>query len=178
MIVFGFEAGTWAAEYARKAGRPGSIPKEQVEKEELAIRRFMVPKEDPLSVGDLKKRLKQTMERDVFVVREKEGLERALREVDAIEADVPRIQVPSFTRFNLEWLRAIEFPFLVEAARIVASSALFREESRGFHFRSDFPHEDNGRWLRHSLVKLEQGKPVMGSAPIILDHMKPETAHG
>jgi fumarate reductase (CoM/CoB) subunit A len=178
MIVFGFEAGISATGFARKAARAGSVPKEQLQKEEQAIRRFMEPKKDSLSVGDLKRRLKQVMERDVFVVREKEGLERALQEIDAIEADVPRIQVPPFTRFNLEWLRAIEFPFLVEAARVVAASALFREESRGFHFRSDFPHEDNRRWLRHTLVKFEQGKSVMGSAPIALDHMKPENAHG
>jgi len=50
---------------------------------------------------------------------------------------------------------AIEFPFVLEAARLATLSALVREESRGFHFRSDFTKEDDARWLRHTLARLE-----------------------
>jgi succinate dehydrogenase/fumarate reductase flavoprotein subunit len=178
MIVFGFEAGKWAAEYARRVERTGQVPAEQVEFEEKQVRRFMEPKEDPLTVAVLKDRLKQVMERHVFVVRNKDGLTEALREIDAIEREIARIQVPRFVRLNLEWMRAIEFPFLVEAARIAASSALAREESRGFHFRSDFPDEDNAHWLRHTTARLDRGKLVIGSSPIALDHMMPEAYHG
>jgi succinate dehydrogenase/fumarate reductase flavoprotein subunit len=178
MIVFGFEAGKWAAEYARRVERTGQLPLEQLELEEEQVRRFMEPKKNPLPVAALKDRLKQVMERHVFVVRNKDGLTEALREIDSIEREIARIQVPRFKRFNLEWMRAIEFPFLVEAARIVASSALAREESRGFHFRSDFPSEDNARWLRHTTVRLDEGELVIGSSPIALDHMMPEAYHG
>jgi succinate dehydrogenase/fumarate reductase flavoprotein subunit len=178
MIVFGFEAGKWAAEYARRVERTGQLSREQLEFEEERVRRFMEPKEDPLTVAALKDRLKQAMERHVFVVRNKDGLTEALREIDAIEREIARIQVPRFKRFNLEWMRAIEFPFLVEAARIAASSALAREESRGFHFRSDFPLEDNAHWLRHTTARLDREKLVIGSSPIALDHMMPEAYHG
>jgi fumarate reductase (CoM/CoB) subunit A len=178
MIVFGFEAGKWAAEYARQVERTGPLPRQQVELEEKQIRRFMEPKEDSLPVTALKDRLKEVMERHVFVVRNKDGLTEAVREIDSIEREIERIQVPRFKRFNLEWMRAIEFPFLVEAARCVASSALAREESRGFHFRSDFPNEDNARWLRHTTVRLDEGELVIGSSPIVLDHMMPEAYHG
>ena len=95
-------------------------------------------------------------------------------EIDAIEADIARIQVPAFRRLNLEWMRAIEFPYVVEAARIIARSALAREESRGFHYRSDFPREDNAAWLRHTTVRLEAGKLAVGSAPVALDYLRPE----
>jgi succinate dehydrogenase / fumarate reductase flavoprotein subunit len=114
------------------------------------------------------------MERDVFVVRHKEGLERALREIDAIEADISRIQVPAFRRLNLEWMRAIEFRSVVEAARVIALSAHARKESRGFHYRSDFPREDNAEWLRHTLVKMEGGRLTVGSAPVALNYLGPE----
>ncbi len=174
MIVFGFEAGVRAAEYARKADDRGPLPKELMEHEEGLVRRFMETKLDPVSVNILKKRLQRVMERDVFIVRHKEGLERALREIDAIEADIARIQVPAFRRLNLEWMRAIEFPCVVEAARIIAHSALAREESRGFHYRSDFQREDNAGWLRHTTVRLKAGKLAIGSTPVALDYLKPE----
>jgi len=174
MIVFGFEAGKWAAEYARRAGHSGSLPRDQVDHEEEQLHRFMEAKEKPLSVTALKNRLKDVMERCVFVVRNKEGLTGALLEIDVIEEDIPRLQVPRFTRFNLEWMRAIEFPFVVEAARIVARSALHREESRGFHYRSDFPQEDNAHWLCHTTARLEEGQLRIGSVPVGLDHMRPE----
>ncbi len=178
MIVFGFEAGKHAAEYARRAERPDPLPREQLEVEQEHIRRFMEPKEDPLPVSVLKDRLKQVMERHVFVVRNRDGLLHALRDIQSIEQDIARIQVPRFKRFNLEWVRAIEFPFTVEAARIAAHSALAREESRGFHFRSDFSNEDNVHWLRHTTAQLDGGKLVIGSSPAGLDRMRPEAYHG
>ncbi len=174
MIVFGFEAGTRSAEYARKAELPEPQDKAVLEREEELARRFMEKKAEPLSVNLLKKRLQQVMERDVYIVREKEGLQRALREIDLIDTDIDRIEVPSFQRHNLEWIRAIEFRSVVEAARIVALSALAREESRGFHYRSDFPKEDNTDWLRHTLVRLEAGTLAVGSAPVALDYLRPE----
>jgi succinate dehydrogenase/fumarate reductase flavoprotein subunit len=178
MIVFGFEAGKWAAAYAQRAGHMGPIPGEEVETEAERLRRFTEPKKDALSVTVLKDRLKQVMDRDVFVVRNKEGLTRATKEINEIERDIARIQVPRFVRSNLEWTRAIEFPFVVEAARLATHSALAREESRGFHYRSDFPKEDDARWLCHTLVRLEGAKLVIGTAMVVLDHLKPEAHHG
>lgn len=174
MIVFGFEAGKSAAAYARQATQRGSIHNEELRHEEGQLRRLMEPKDESLSVATLKNRLKQVMERHVFVVRRKEGLIEAIREIDAIERDITRLRVPDFLRFNLEWMRAIEFPFIVETGRIAASSALEREESRGCHYRSDFPQEDNAVWLRHTVARFEQGKLTIGSLPVALNHLKPE----
>jgi succinate dehydrogenase/fumarate reductase flavoprotein subunit len=174
MIVFGFEAGKSAAAYARQATRQGSIHDEELRHEEKQLRRFMEQKDEPLSVTGLKDRLKQVMERHVFVVRTQGGLTEAVMEIDAIEREITRIQVPGFLRFNLEWMRAIEFSFIIEAARIAASSALEREESRGCHYRSDFPQENNARWLRHTVARLDQGKLTIGSLPVALNHLRPE----
>lgn len=178
MIVFGLEAGKWAAIHTRQAGKKGSIPNEELEQEGFRLRRFIEPKDEPLPITALKDRLKRVMERHVFVIRSKEGLNKALREIETIERDIPRIQVPGFVRFNLDWKRAIEFPLVVEAARIATSAALEREESRGSHSRSDFPEEDNTRWLRHTLTRLDAGKLTVSSFPVALVHMKPEDQHG
>jgi succinate dehydrogenase/fumarate reductase flavoprotein subunit len=113
------------------------------------------------------------MQDQVFVLRDKGGLSEAMDQMRAIRADISRIQVPNFKRFNLEWVRAIEFSLMIELAELVVKSALAREESRGFHHRRDFPEEDNEKWLKHTLVKWENGHPKVGSAPVVLDRLKP-----
>ena len=174
MIVFGFEAGMRAAEYARKGKHVTTIDHRLPAQEQELVCSFMEKKKDPISVNALKRKLQQVMERDLFIVRNKAGMERALREIETIESDIARIQVPTFRRHNLEWMRAIEVTYLVEAARVIARSALAREESRGFHYRSDFAKEDNATWLRHTRVKCKEGKLVLDTFPVELDYLRPE----
>ena len=84
------------------------------------------------------------------------------------------MQVPLFKRYNLDWIRAIEFSMMIEGAEIIARSALYREESRGFHYRKDFPARDDKRWLKHTVVRLKEGQITLDTAPVVLDRMKPE----
>ena len=178
MIVFGIEAGRQAAAWALHAGRPGSLPGDEIEAGKEQVFRFLSRggKGEPLKT--LKARLQEIMERRVFVERDRAGLERALSEIGALQGPALAVRVPGFRRFNLEWARAIEFPFLVEAARVVAEGALLREETRGFHYRTDFPQEDNEQWLCHTMVKLDQGRFVKGTVPVNLTWKRPEKRHG
>jgi succinate dehydrogenase/fumarate reductase flavoprotein subunit len=61
---------------------------------------------------------------------------------------------------------------MVEAAEMIVRSALAREESRGSHYREDFPEEDNRNGLKHTVVKREEGHLNMGSVPVELDRMR------
>jgi succinate dehydrogenase/fumarate reductase flavoprotein subunit len=63
---------------------------------------------------------------------------------------------------------------MIEGAEIIAKSALFREESRGFHYRKDFENKDNKKWLKHTVARFEEGRLRIDSAPVVLDRMKPE----
>jgi succinate dehydrogenase/fumarate reductase flavoprotein subunit len=173
MIVFGFEAGRQAAIYALEGRRPRGFSTFDIDQERESILRFLKPKQEPLSVIELKKRLQQVMQDHVFIIRDQSGLLEAMDKMRAIRADISRIQVPNFKRFNLEWVRAIEFSLMIELAELIVKSALAREESRGFHHRRDFPEEDNEKWLKHTLVKWEKGHPKVGSTPVVLDRLKP-----
>jgi L-aspartate oxidase len=82
------------------------------------------PQSDPHSL----EQIKQIMTRYVGLVRDREGLERALRELSALPTDQALI------------------------ARLIAQSALVRTESRGVHIRSDFPHEDP-KLQAHTIVQ-------------------------
>lgn len=173
MIVFGFEAGKQAAIHALKGQGEKGFSVDEIDQEREGIFQFLKPKRDPVSVIELKRQLQQVMQDHVFIIRDKNGLSEAMNKIKAIKADVSRIHVPDFKRFNLEWIRAIEFSLLIEAAEIVAESSLIREESRGFHYRKDFPEEDNEKWLRHTMAKWENGHHKVDSAPVVLDRLRP-----
>jgi len=57
-------------------------------------------------------------------------------------------------RFNTDLLEAVELGFLLDLAEVVVYSALSREESRGGHFREDFPTRDDANWLVHTMAYL------------------------
>jgi len=174
IIVFGFEAGAQAAKYAQKSQNPGQLPVRDINIEKERVFRFLQPKSDSISATELKKQLQHIMQEHVFIFRDKAALTEAIKKIKALKKDVLRIDVPDFKRFNLTWSRAIEFSLMIEAAEIIAESALAREESRGAHYRRDFPEKDDEKWLRHTVAKLEGGHLAIDSAPVVLDRMKPE----
>ena len=174
MIVFGFEAGKQAARYAEGEQKEKSPSAFDMVQEQKKIFHFLEKKNNPVSLTSLKTRLQQVMEENVFIFRDKPGLEKAIDEIRDIREDSSRISVPVFRRFNLEWIRAIEFSSILEGAEIITRSALFREESRGFHYRRDFENMDNKRWLKHAVARFEGGGLKLNSAAVVIDRMKPE----
>jgi succinate dehydrogenase/fumarate reductase flavoprotein subunit len=174
MIVFGFEAGKQAAHYALERGHVQEFATSEVDKEKEKIFGFLDTKDDQISLGELKVQLQQIMEEHVFVMRDKTGLENAKSAIETIKTRVSRLSVPGFKRFNLEWARAIEFSLMVEMAEVIAKSALTREESRGFHFRRDFPSQDNDQWLKHTVAKRKADQLIIETLPVELIRMKPE----
>ena len=69
-------------------------------------------------------------------------------------------------RYNYEWVEALEIPKMLEVAEMMAASALSRTESRGAHYRTDFPNEDDINWLRETVVQEVNGKLVVTSQPV------------
>jgi succinate dehydrogenase/fumarate reductase flavoprotein subunit len=78
-----------------------------------------------------------------------------LADLEAIGAE-QREMMAAPTPFEVKAM--VELESLIQVGEIVARSALFREESRGCHFRTDFPGIDNERWLCHCVSSREVGK--------------------
>jgi succinate dehydrogenase/fumarate reductase flavoprotein subunit len=176
MIVFGFEAGKQAAKFAeegRGARRSASVDVEIEEQRAVAL---LKPRKDAVSAHALKQRLQQVMNDYLFVVRDKSGIEKGIDEIRAIKEAASRVSVPAFKRFNLEWTRAIEFSLMIECAEIIAESALFRKESRGCHYRADFPKWDTGQPPQHTRARLQDGRVALDRVPVAIDRMKPAAA--
>ncbi len=172
MIVFGFQAGREAAKLAEERGGAGPSLSVDVADEEKRALRFLEARKDAFPLSALKKRLQQAMNDDLFVVRDRRGIERAMDEIRTIKDALSRVSVPGFKRFNLEWARAIEFSLMVECAGIIAESALFREESRGCHYRADFPRWD-AEAPQHTRARLHDSRLTLDRIPVVVDRMRP-----
>ncbi|MBI4528343.1 MAG: FAD-binding protein [Deltaproteobacteria bacterium] len=173
IIVFGKRAGLCAAEYAKKADQiPTDVDKVMEERER--VYGFLKLKPDGISPVEVKKKIRDLSMKRLYVLRNRDGLMKAIKEIEQIKkADLPRLQAADIRKFNLEWLDCIEVPVMLDAAEMIARSALFRAESRGCHYREDFPEMDNENWLCHTLLKEEAGGMTLSKAPVLFTTMPP-----
>jgi succinate dehydrogenase/fumarate reductase flavoprotein subunit len=81
--------------------------------------------------------------------------------------DLPRMHAADSRPFARELLDALEIANMLEVSEAVVEAALMRTESRGHHFREDYPEADED-WLRHTIVRHEPGKGlVLDTAPVV-----------
>jgi fumarate reductase flavoprotein subunit len=172
MIVFGFESGKQAALFAMKDRKGVRLSKDDLKQEQNRLDGFFSPG-NKIRLADLRRQLQKTMEKYFFIVRTRKGMLAGIEEIQAIKAQIPGIAVPPCKRFNLEWVRAIEFELLVQVAEITAASAIAREESRGFHKRTDFPDENNEKWLVHTVARQREEKLTIGTRPVTITRLSP-----
>lgn len=149
--VFGKRSGIAAAEYAADAewvDLPEN-PAESVEAELEGIR----TRPDGERVADIRRDLQQTMDTNAQVFRTAESLTQALEDVKALQKRYQAVSVQDKSRtFNTDLLEAVELGFLLDIAETVVVGALNRNESRGGHFREDFPKRDDAGYMRHTLA--------------------------
>jgi len=131
-LVYGARAGKRMREEARPASRAATPPK-------------AAHSNGPVDVGveELITQIQDLMWNDVGIVRTRTGMQKAVKTLEEI---TPRLAHPK-TR------RAHEAANLHLAGLLVTRSALAREESRGAHYRTDYPDHDDKKFLKHSLVR-------------------------
>lgn len=104
-------------------------------------------------VSVLRETLQQLMTQKVSVFRDAGGLESALAEIRQLQKRCLNVSLTNkSTIFNLELQEALELSNMLHVAEAIVYSALARKESRGAHFRSDYPQRNDEGWLRHTFV--------------------------
>ncbi|WP_298253598.1 succinate dehydrogenase flavoprotein subunit [uncultured Arthrobacter sp.] len=149
--VFGKRAGIAAAQYALTADFVEIPENPTVETEALLDRARS--SEGGERVALIRKELQDIMDANVQVFRTEETLLEALSVIDGLEERYTRITVQDKgKRFNLDLLEAVELGFLLDMAKVMTAAALHRKESRGGHFREDFPERDDENFMTHSMA--------------------------
>jgi succinate dehydrogenase / fumarate reductase flavoprotein subunit/fumarate reductase flavoprotein subunit len=111
---------------------------------------------------------------DCGVVRTEEGLLRARDRLAELTEQAAEIAVPGPPQVNYTWQEALDLANQLTVARTIVASALIREESRGAHYRADFPERDDTRWLRSIVLREgDDGRPLVTFRPVELTRMQP-----
>jgi fumarate reductase flavoprotein subunit len=170
--VFGGIAGdVMAADLA--AGAPRHAPDEDILQAELALAQHPFTQKG----GDLnrvRETLLDAMWDDVGVIRDAAGLQRALAKLESIEAELLSAGVPDGDRaFNLTWQDWLNLRSLIEISKVIALAALRRENSRGAHYREDFPGEGDLAASTFTVARQRGGALDISDEPVQFTHVRP-----
>ncbi|PKW09617.1 succinate dehydrogenase subunit A [Streptomyces sp. 1222.5] len=165
--VFGRRAGIAAAEYAHTADfvelpeNPESLVVEQIERLRTSTGNERV--------ATLRRELQETMDANVMVFRTEQTIKTAVEKIAELRERYKNVAIQDKgKRFNTDLLEAIELGNLLDLAEVMAVSALARKESRGGHYREDYPNRDDVNFMRHTMAYREVGAD--GSETVRLDY--------
>jgi fumarate reductase flavoprotein subunit len=118
-------------------------------------------------LNGLRERLLDTMWQDVGIIRDRAGLERALAALDELESELAATGLADPGRaFNLTWHDWLNLRALIETSRVIALAARRRENSRGAHFREDFPDPGDLATSTYTLARRRAGTIEIGEEPV------------
>jgi fumarate reductase flavoprotein subunit len=125
-------------------------------------------------INGLRERLLDTMWNDVGVIRNLAGLDRALSALDEIEAELLATGMPDDNRvFNLTWQDWLNLRSLTEISRVIALAANWRENSRGAHFREDFPEPGDLERSTFGVARQRDGRIEITEQPVLFTIVRP-----
>jgi succinate dehydrogenase / fumarate reductase flavoprotein subunit len=138
LIVFGKRAGEFAAQFARK-NAAGKVDPAAVDR---AMQEALLPFERG-SAGEnpyrIQQDLQETMQSLVGIVRMDSEMQEALKRLAAFNARAARAGVAGHREYNSGWHTCLDLRNLLPVSEAIARSAIERQESRGGHFREDYP---------------------------------------
>ena len=128
----------------------------------------------PGSVDTLREALFECMWEDVGILRTAAGLQRALATLDTLEQQLARTGVADDDRaFNLSWHDWLNLKNLITVSRVIATSALAREDSRGAHFREDHPETGSLPDSTYIVITQQGGQLLTGREPVRFTRVLP-----
>jgi succinate dehydrogenase/fumarate reductase flavoprotein subunit len=108
------------------------------------------------------------------IIREEKGLQEGMRVIRELKEKMSRVGIPEARSYNILWNDWLNMSNLLDVSEIVGISALERKESRGAHYRSDFPKKNNREYLKNFFIKRQNGEDKVYERPTAMNRLKPE----
>ena len=112
----------------------------------------------------------------IGILREEKGLQEGLKFLGELKEKLMKtVGVPAEPRaYNIPWNDWLNMRNLIDVSEIVGLSAMQRRESRGAHYRSDFPKKNNKEYLKNFFIKRVNGQGKIYERPVEFTRLKPE----
>ena len=170
--VFGKRAGIYAVEYSKTADFV-PVPKDAIDGVVKLLSDVRKSK-GAEKVAVLRKELQDTMDKNAQVYRTEASLKESLAKIAELRERYQHISIQDQgARFNTDLLEAVEMGFLLDLAEVLAYTALERKESRGGHFREDYPERDDKKFMLHSMAYKNGDKIKLGWKPVTVTNYQP-----
>ncbi len=154
VFVMGEVAGTNAALRSKETAPP-QIPQNEVRAEKIRLESlFSEAGEDAKKLCRL---LQSVMWEKAGIIRSADSLSMALARIEELETLSGKCRAEN----PVQLMRRLDLHNMLLVSKMVCKAALYREESRGAHFRSDFPQERNPEWQKNILIRKENGREMI-----------------
>jgi succinate dehydrogenase / fumarate reductase, flavoprotein subunit len=135
----------------------------------------LLEKEKGERISPIREKMRTTLSDKVAIFREKKSLTEALSEIEKLKERYKKISLDDKgLRFNSDLHHAIELEGMIDLAEIITKGALSREESRGSHFRLDFPKRDDQNWLKHTMAFYSDEGPKISYKEVDITKYEPK----
>ena len=150
LIVFGKRAGEYAAKFVKEHPGGGHVNADvAAEAERRALAPFERPSSGNTGPFQIQHELQDFMQSLVGIVRREEEMVQALGKIEALKHQLDAVHVPGNREYNPGWSTALDLHNMLIVSEAITRSAIERKESRGGHFREDFPQRDDIHWKIH-----------------------------
>jgi succinate dehydrogenase/fumarate reductase flavoprotein subunit len=111
----------------------------------------------------------------VGIFREKQKLLEALENIRELRQEYHQLSLRSdCLQYCQELVTMMEFESMLDIAEVITMGALAREETRGSHFRLDFPQRDDENWLKHTIAEFKEGGPRLSYRAVRITRYQPK----
>jgi succinate dehydrogenase / fumarate reductase flavoprotein subunit len=173
LVVFGRRAGKKIARDLNHL-TGGTSPGDSAKALEARLD-LLKKKEKGEKVSKLREEMQKTLTEHCSIFRHGKGLEKAIGLIRDLMGRYRNVAIDHRgSAFNTDLIEALELESLLSLAESVLVSALAREESRGAHFREDFPERDDQNWLKHTLIRAGDKGPRLFYKPVKVTRYEPK----
>lgn len=165
LLVFGKRAGEAAAKYAQALSSAPKINERDLEEEEARLLKPFEGKgrENPFLIHEA---LQETMQEHVGIARTEEGLKEALHKILELKERAKNVSVSGSRLYNPGWHTTIDIQFMLTVSEAITRCALERKESRGAHWRKDFPNKSEAFGNVNLITYKHNGEMKIKTAPV------------
>ena len=174
-VVFGRRAGIGIAEYLKSAAGDRKFDESAIKRDEEKLEQLKKSAGKERH-GLLKSELQEEMRANVGVFREENAMKKALDKIGELKERAKNIGIDDKSKtFNTDIVEAFEFSNILLIAEVITRGAILRKESRGAHYRTDFPERDDSNWLKHPLATLDgKGNIKFDFSEVAITKFKPQ----
>jgi succinate dehydrogenase/fumarate reductase flavoprotein subunit len=177
VLVFGRRAGIASLAYIKNSSNnPKQTVVEKAFEEEMSkIESLFNKNKNALEVSNIMEEMQRSMDKNVGIYRVEKDMQKNVEIIANLKEKFKNVGISKRSfKYNIELLRYLDLEAMLDLSEVVTKSALARKESRGAHFRDDYPERDDANWMKHTVVEYTKQGIKISYAPVRITKYQPQ----